>query len=126
LRPNATLAIIIITDEDDCSGPPNTDFFVDGRYPTTEQQASLRCALVGHRCNGVFPMPAPFSTPLSNCVADEDSGGKLIPVAEIVGDILKLKPNNQDRIIVSAIMGWPKDPAPPMARPCPACALTNS
>ncbi len=110
LRPNAYLAIIMITDEDDCSGPPETNFYVDGAYPTSEQQASLRCALVGHRCNGAFPKPEPFQTPLSNCVADEAGGGKLIPVSEIVNDILKLKPANPDRILVSAIMGWPKDP----------------
>ncbi|MDZ4695400.1 MAG: VWA domain-containing protein, partial [Deltaproteobacteria bacterium] len=33
LRPNAYLAIIMITDEDDCSGPPETNFYVDGAYP---------------------------------------------------------------------------------------------
>jgi hypothetical protein len=108
LRPNAYLAIIIITDEDDCSGSPDTDFYVDGAYPTSEQQASLRCALVGHRCNGSFPMAAPFQTPLSNCVADEAGGGKLIPVAEFVRDILALKPTAPERILVSAIMGWPR------------------
>jgi hypothetical protein len=138
LRPNASLAIIMITDEDDCSGPPDTDFFVDQSYPTSEQQASLRCALVGHRCNGAFPMPAPFSTPLSNCVADEAGGGKLIPVDKLVDDILKLKPNHPERILVSAIMGWPKDPSTtnyaisrdPLKTPSlldlePACSSTN-
>ncbi len=116
LRPNAYLAIIIISDEDDCSAPPGTPenpvrFFVDPAYPTTEQQASLRCNIVGHRCNGAFPKAEPFSTALSNCVADDAGGGVLIPVSEFVTDILKLKPANPDRILVSAIIGWPKDPA---------------
>jgi len=111
LRRDAYLAIIIITDEDDCSAPPQTNFFVDEAYPTNEQQASLRCALAGHRCNDAFPTVTMNATPLSTCVADEAGGGKLIPVSEIVNDILKLKPSNPERILVSAIMGWPRDPS---------------
>jgi len=110
LRKDAYLAIIFITDEDDCSAPPDSDFFVSSDYSTTEQQPSLRCALAGHRCDGAFPPASAFQTALANCVADENGGGKLIPVAGIVNDIKSLK-TAPGRILVSGIMGKSADPA---------------
>ncbi len=110
LRPEAFLAIIFITDEDDCSAPFESDFFVDPEYSAELQQPSLRCALAGHRCNGVFPTAGDFQTAITDCVADERGGGKLIPVDDIVNDIKRLKANPQ-RILVSGIMGKAADSA---------------
>jgi hypothetical protein len=110
LRKDAYLAIIFITDEDDCSAPPESDFFVSPDYPADQQQASLRCALAGHRCNGAFPPAGEFQTALTNCVADDKGGDKLIPVTEIINDIKSLKAS-PGRILVSGIMGKSADPA---------------
>jgi hypothetical protein len=89
VRNKAYLAIILITDEDDCSAPvadagnygPNNDNMFLQRLP--DETASMRCAMRGSLCNGA-PIPGydpvngytpvngiPFSTPLSNCTARE-------------------------------------------------------
>ena len=92
VRPNAYLAIVLITDEDDCSADPddlvNDSMFLQTQMPPTET-ASLKCAARGHVCNGrPIPgyedpaigyqppnsLPAPnigFSTAFSNCAAKD-------------------------------------------------------
>ncbi len=49
LRDDAYLAFVIITDEDDCSAAPDSLLFTSAN---PLQDASLRCALEGHVCNG--------------------------------------------------------------------------
>ncbi len=84
IRPKAYLAIVLITDEDDCSADPddgkNNGMFLekprDANGVTTET-ASMRCAARGHVCKGQ-PIPdytdpavgytgSGFSTNLSDC-----------------------------------------------------------
>jgi len=86
VRPNAYLAIVIITDEDDCSADPsdasNDSMFLQNQNPITET-ASLKCAARGHICNGQdipdYADPAVgytgtgFSTPFANCAPKEPS-----------------------------------------------------
>lgn len=103
LRPDAFLALVLITDEDDCSAPPDSDLFADTSFG--DQQGSLRCNITGHLCDGKAPPAMPFQTPLANCVANP--GGRLIPVDEISRFIFGLKGNFPERIIVSAITGIP-------------------
>jgi hypothetical protein len=59
LRPKGYLAIVLITDEDDCSADPD-DTINDGMFLETQQipteTASLRCATRGHLCGGK-PIP---------------------------------------------------------------------
>ena len=64
VRPKGYLAIVLVTDEDDCSADPNDgvndSMFLQNRNPITET-ASLRCAARGHVCNGQ-PIPG-YSDP---------------------------------------------------------------
>lgn len=106
LRPKAHLAIILITDEDDCSAEPTSDLFLDKAFPST-QAASLRCNLVGHTCNGMPPLAMPFETALENCSVSSDPEGRLIAVRRFVDHIKGLKQNPDEQIFVSAITGQP-------------------
>jgi hypothetical protein len=104
LREDAFLAIILITDEDDCSGTTDSDLYTDdGTFPNTA--ASFRCAQVGHLCDGKQPPVGLFEAPLDNCVAAD--GGRLIRVGEIVDSIKALKKRPDQQILVSGIIGWP-------------------
>jgi len=64
VRPKGYLAIVLVTDEDDCSADPddmkNDSMFLQTHNPITET-ASLRCAARGHVCNGQ-PIPG-YSDP---------------------------------------------------------------
>src|SRR5262249_9469785 len=67
LRDNAFLAIIWITNEDDCSVPPNSQLFA----PTFDMlPLGFRCTEYGIRCGGQRPPTSPAG-PLLNCVSDD-------------------------------------------------------
>jgi hypothetical protein len=108
LRDGAYLGIVILSDEDDCSGEPNADFFKD---LVPGQAGSLRCATLGHVCNGM-PVPAMlgFSTPLANCEPyvrqNSEATSRLINVQEFVDYIRALKNGRVDKVLVSSIIGW--------------------
>lgn len=104
LRPDAHLAVVFITDEDDCSAPGDTTLYAS---VVAGQDASLRCSLRGHVCNGAPPPAAVFSTPLDDCAAAADGGGKLIPVQTFVDELRRLRTQS---VSVSVIAGWPTDP----------------
>jgi hypothetical protein len=104
LRENAFLAIILITDEDDCSAETNSNLFTDdAAFPGTT--ASFRCAQTGHLCDGKAPPISEFSAQLDNCKAND--GGRLIKVQDIVQSIRDLKKRPDQQILVSGIFGWP-------------------
>jgi hypothetical protein len=107
LRENAQLAIILITDEDDCSASTDSNLFVDDMsFPMTS--ASFRCSQVGHLCNGMSPPVGQFDEALENCMANPQ--GRLLKVAEIVDSIRALKKHPDQQILVSGIFGWPTNP----------------
>jgi hypothetical protein len=103
LRPDAHLAVVYITDEDDCSAPAGSTMY---QSPPAGQDGSLICSLAGHRCNGAPPPAAEYSTALANCSAAPDGGGKLIPVTSFVDDMRRLRTQS---VSVSVIGGWPAD-----------------
>jgi hypothetical protein len=106
LRENAFLAIIFITDEDDCSAELASNLFTDdATFAGTT--ASFRCAQVGHVCNGMSPPIGPFNTSLADC--DSNENGRLIKVQDAVNSIRMVKPRPDQQIIVSGIFGWPND-----------------
>ena len=113
LRPDAHLAIVLITDEDDCSGEPDATLYADQR---PGEAPNLRCATAGHVCGGMEVPAAAFTAPLASCKPFEHSGDpaskkqRLINVSEVVGQIKRLKAGSGRQVIVSAIMGWDDRP----------------
>jgi hypothetical protein len=108
LRSEAFLAIVLLTDEDDCSAEPTSNLFTDdAAFPMTS--SSFRCAQTGHLCEGKEPPIAPFDAPLESCTARD--GGRLIKVSELVASIRNLKKRPDQQIAVSGIFGWPRFPA---------------
>jgi len=104
LRGDAHLAVVYITDEDDCSAPADSTLY---EASVSGQDGSLRCSLVGHLCNGAAPPAEAFSTPLASCSAAPDGGGRLIPVQTFVEELKRLRTQS---VSVSVIAGWPADP----------------
>jgi hypothetical protein len=107
LRKDAFLAVVMITDEDDCSGEPRNTLYSDPGFDG--QTGSLRCNVEGHLCNGKRPESKPFTAELASCTSNPE--GRLIPVKTFTQDILNLKKENPERIIVSAITGMPNNAA---------------
>jgi hypothetical protein len=103
LRPDAYFAFIVLTDEDDCSGPADSQLYATD---TPGQDSSLRCNLAGHVCNGQHNTgAADVDQPLSACAPADDGG--LIPVPALVGQVLTGSGKTPDQIIAAGIFGWP-------------------
>jgi hypothetical protein len=113
LRDDAYLGVVLLSDEDDCSGEPDADFFAS---PIPGQSGSVRCSLKGHVCNGQ-PVPAmPFMAPLSACMPYErddatEKTSRLVNVPFFVDFLKGLKRGRTDKILVSSVIGWSDDPA---------------
>jgi hypothetical protein len=110
LRPDAFLAIILITNEDDCSAPPDSDLFDSSSATITDPLGPLqsyRCNEFGHLCGGHAPprTPAGPTDLTGTCASAED--GRLLRVTDVVNAIKKLKPD-PTKILVAAIAGPPK------------------
>jgi hypothetical protein len=108
LRPGAFLSIVVVTNQDDCSAPPDTQIFdsssmlVGDRFgPLT----SFRCAEFGLSCGGAAPSRTTGGA-LSDCHSAED--GILLRLSDAVSHLgaLKADPN---MILVAALSG-PPDP----------------
>jgi hypothetical protein len=107
LRPEALLAIILITNEDDCSAPLGSNVFDPTSQYVSDPLGPLsgfRCNYLGHRCAGAKP-PLTSSATLNDCVSAED--GTLLRVADVVANLkgLKADPN---KVLVAAIAGPPQ------------------
>jgi hypothetical protein len=110
LRPDAYLAVILLTNEDDCSIPDDSDL-VD---PTATgvslygPLASYRCNEFGHLCEIGGTLQAPSRTfamnNLAGCTSNETASGKLTKVAEEITFLKSLK-SDPNRIFVAAITG---------------------
>jgi hypothetical protein len=110
LRQNAYLSIVLITNEDDCSAPSNSDIFNPGSRLVSDQYgplASFRCNEFGHTCNGAHPSRTAASTfGPGECHSSED--GVLLKVADILTQIKSVK-TDPNKILAAAIAG-PADP----------------
>ncbi len=78
LRDDALLAIIMLSDEDDCStDDPASDLFLPGTT-TYGPQTSFRCPRFGLTCDGKFPLPDTAPATYTSCQpATTAQGGKL-------------------------------------------------
>jgi len=114
LRSDALLAIVMITNEDDCSaraGSPLYDAAVNVNIGSQlGPPQNFRCNEFGHVCNGA---PPPRQAPnqdvaamvsLQNCTSSE-CDGQLTPVGEFVARIKALKANPATEILMAAITG---------------------
>jgi hypothetical protein len=125
LRPNAQLAIIIVSDKDDCSASADAtlnDGFFTQRNP---DNPVLRCAVRGHVCGGqAIPNDDPqtgydgtqgaFAFRLDACAAKEPTNPpdphwlSLLSVKDVVDDIRRLKDGRD--FAATGIFGWPPLP----------------
>jgi hypothetical protein len=83
LRDDASLFVVWLTDEDDCSAPPDTDLFDPTKVAEYGALLSYRCTQYGIWC-GTPPMPLPYGDTMgtvSPCSSwPPEDGGKLIDI----------------------------------------------
>jgi hypothetical protein len=102
LREDAYLAFILITDEEDCSAPADSQIFATA---TPGQDWSLRCYLQAVTCNGgKNDGSVNVDLALNECQVDDASG--LIKVQDQV-DRVVAKKGDPNLIIAAGIFGWP-------------------
>jgi hypothetical protein len=139
VRTGAYLAIVLVTDEDDCSAEPNNSlndnlFMNSPKDPNTNaptETSSMRCAARGHICNG-YPIPdyadptrgytgTGFTANFTDCAAKDQSITNvdngllpLIKVQDMIDSVVGVTTDvngatHKDKILVSGIFGWPPD-----------------
>ena len=130
LRPDAELAIIILTNEDDCSAPANTTIYSLNGF--MQNIANPDGPIANYRCNGgprgghlcqdphaadptaylIPPLMAPSDAQgtatapmldLASCQDNETGTSALTPVSQFVNDIKALKSDPDNQILVAAI-----------------------
>ena len=109
LRPDAYLAVILMTNEDDCSAPPNTNLFSQTSQLVSDPLGPLqsyRCNEFGHLCGGQPPPRLTMGTKdlTGTCTSAED--GRLLRVADVVTELKGIK-TNPANVLVAAIAGPP-------------------
>ena len=124
LRPEAYLGIVILTDEEDCSAPPDTGMFA--KWERTEAP-SLRCATRAHVCDGMafdYPSTGAVSVPYASCRARTDdtcagdvdtsqatSCNPLLKISRLADSVKQLKGGAEaatEKILVAGIYGTPR------------------
>jgi len=125
LRPEAYLGVILITNEDDCSGAPNVPLFDTGSNRDMGSQlgppANFRCNEFGHTCptgvSGDFMRSAPHpdrnapnqdvnQTVMYDGCASDDTEGFLWGTHDVAERIKKVKLDSS-QVLVAAITGAP-------------------
>jgi hypothetical protein len=111
LRPDAKLVIVLVTNEDDCSAPPDSRLFDPASRFVSDPLgplASYRCNEFGHTCNGTHPPRTQAGDLGHECHSAED--GVLVRVSDFVAELRALK-DHPSNVTVSSIAG----PAEPYA-----------
>jgi hypothetical protein len=144
LRPDAELAIFLLTNEDDCSAPADTTLYgLNGGKQSLSNPlgpiGNYRCNQFGHLCKdpgGSQPdtwISPPLTVPadatgnppeltLTDCVSNDGSTGLLTPLSTYIAGIKALKVD-PSRIVVGAITApsipytvmWELPPTDPMS-----------
>ncbi len=125
LRDDASLAIVLLTNEDDCSAPTNTKLYSENGAPESLANplgpitGGYRCNRFGHLCTNpkagaknimppLTPTPDVTGNPpilnLTDCESNDTDSGMLTPVRKFISDIRALKPDPDNQIFVAAIM----------------------
>jgi hypothetical protein len=138
LRSDAILAVVYVTDEDDCSAPANSDLFDPSTngvnmYGTLH---SFRCTQFGVQCNGQ-PVPPMSISNLTGCTSyDISNGGKLTDLNTYINFFtkpaaqggVKIDPND---VILVAIDAASDPVGVQITMPCadqvntPSCPILN-
>jgi hypothetical protein len=110
LRPEASLGVIVLTDEDDCSVPPTATLFDPGASDALGPLTSYRCFQFGMLCDGADPGRDPG--PRADCVPGTFQPGQpdhqLTPVEEFQAFLAGFKPD--PTTVTLAVLAGP--PAP--------------
>jgi len=113
LRPDAYLAIILITNEDDCSASPNVPLFDIGSNQVLASDlgppANFRCNEFGHICDGMHPNRNAPNQDMTQMVSytsceSNDAEGYLLGAVDTANKIKFLK-SDPSQIIVASIQG---------------------
>jgi hypothetical protein len=108
VRPDAFLAVIILGDEDDCSGKAPGALYDPSQMDLSSPLGpltSFRCTEFGIKCNPDLPwrtMPGPRM----NCVSNENSQYEE-PVQKYIDFLIGLKGGAKNKVIVAGIVGNP-------------------
>ena len=117
LRSTAYLAVVLVTNEDDCSVPPNSQLFDPGQTTLSDKYGGLqsyRCNEFGHLCddpnggpNKVAPPHNPPASPLTltNCESNETTT-EMVHVSEFVNYLMSLK-DDPNKVFLAAVAGLP-------------------
>lgn len=110
LRDDAYLAIVMLTNEDDCSVSGNSTLFDPAQQTVSDYLGGLssyRCNEFGHLCDGQSPPHDVGSLPqtLMSCVSNETATGRLVHVNDFIDFLFALKPANPEKIFVAAMAG---------------------
>ncbi len=113
LRPDAYLAIVLVTNEDDCSATPGVPLFDTGSNTNIASQigppANFRCNEYGHMCNGMHPnrhapgLDVNAMVSYDGCISN-DTEHYLLGAVETANRIKALK-SDPSKVIVAAITG---------------------
>ena len=111
LRPDALLAVVFLTNEDDCSVAQNSMLFDPNQQSTSDPLGGLqsyRCTEFGHLCDQGLPHAAPMSPiTLTNCQSRED--GRLVRINDFINFLYSVKPMRPQDLFV-AVIGGPTAP----------------
>jgi hypothetical protein len=125
LRADAYLAVILLTNEDDCSAPPDSTLFATTSTMVSDPLgplASYRCNEYGHTCGGKPAPRQPANPPVDltgMCVSTED--GRELRVRDVAAALKSLK-KDPSKVLVAAIAG---PPAPYIVNVGPAEVRTD-
>ena len=146
LRDDAYLAVVLLTNEDDCSAPANTALFNDESGTSADplgRLASYRCTEFGILCDGKRPphtLPPETTVQETGCVSAEDQG-QLITDASFEAFLVGLKNGDRSKLLLASIIGPPtpfavstvlsRSSAPDSSDPTapglvPSCVATNT
>ncbi len=115
LRPDANLAIVILTNEDDCSASPGVPLFDTGSNTNIASQlgppANFRCNEFGHLCGAMHPSRAAPNNDVAQMVTyndctSNDAEGYLLGVTDTANRLKALK-TDPTQVFVASIQGQP-------------------
>jgi hypothetical protein len=110
LREDAYLGVILVTHQDDCSVPDDSDLIDPTQIHMSDRYgpfSSFRCNEFGHLCDigGVWQHPARGpNSDLTGCISDDTATGRETRVADEIAFLKGLK-SDPSRISVSVITG---------------------